>query len=54
MRLDGVDPTQLGVDAGSPDSRSLNVVAIEHELGGWIRVVEGEGRIAGKPDGGGG
>ncbi|KAB2602099.1 ubiquitin carboxyl-terminal hydrolase 13-like [Pyrus ussuriensis x Pyrus communis] len=51
MRLGGADPTRFGVNAGSPDSRRIDVIVIEHELGGWIKVVEEEGRITGKPDG---
>ncbi|KAB2623484.1 ubiquitin carboxyl-terminal hydrolase 13-like [Pyrus ussuriensis x Pyrus communis] len=51
MWLGGADPARFGVNAGSSDSRRLDVVVIEHELGGWIRVVEEEGRIIGKPDG---
>ncbi|KAM1003609.1 hypothetical protein ACFX2C_003917 [Malus domestica] len=54
MRLGGAYPARFGVDTGTFDSRRLDVVVIEHELGGWIRVVEEEGRIIGKPDGGGG
>ncbi|RXH99102.1 hypothetical protein DVH24_011427 [Malus domestica] len=49
-RFSGADQARLGVDAGSPDSRRLDVVTIEHELGGWIRVVKCEGRIVGKSD----
>ncbi|RXH70240.1 hypothetical protein DVH24_007496 [Malus domestica] len=49
-RLGGADPARLGVDVVSPDSRRLDVVTIEHELGGWIRVVKKEGRIVGKPN----
>ncbi|TQD73873.1 hypothetical protein C1H46_040575 [Malus baccata] len=48
--LGGANPVRLGVDDGSPNSRRLDIVAIEHELGGWIRLVEGKDRIAGKPD----